>query len=140
MITRETLSSQTGPQLVQLYNSLATREGKPMVVRFSTKEDGIRRILSLAPKPDKVVAPTPGDDLNWLGGDIKARLTKRTWRPSGKGKLIAELRQGRTPAQLRAAFPQWKDAQLRRHVRALGWWVGFGVRQDHETGTITLVD
>lgn len=140
MITRETLSSKTGPQLVEFFNTLASREGKPTVVRFSSREDGIRRILSMVPPPEKVVQAPVGDDLNWLGPDIKARLTKRVWRPSGKGRLIAELRQGRTPAQLRALFPQWDDSRLRRHVRALGWWIGFGVRQDRETGTITLVD
>lgn len=157
MITAETnsaLSEKSGPELVDEYNILAQKVGLPQIEKFSSRVVGVKRILRLlADHPEVQVAPAnpepprkveaPEKKTRQQAGrpfNLEASLTKRNYREnSGRGKLVAALRDGRTFEQLLAEFPQWDEAGLNKTIRIINWWLGFGIVED-ESGVITLSD
>lgn len=143
------LDTMSGPELVLIYNDIATQAGISPVKRFATRDAGVVRVMKvLAANPKIKVTNTVDNPTPKTTGltpkkwefNLPASDEQATYRAgSGRGKLIAALREGRTFSALQQQFSEWTDAHLAGNIRSLSRVLGFGMSTDND-GVITLFD
>ena len=159
MYTRQELEAKTGPQLVEIFNSIQDQSpnGK-RIQKFSSRGAGINRILTVQgvePLDPEVVSDMlpPHDEIveNNLKAEADSVLLKRGRKPlprgeynleggpdkrpyrqnSGRGRLLAILTTtGATFEELVPQFPEWDRDQVHNTIRMTARWLGFNITTD----------